>query len=74
MYENEGKLESGIYPISRVEVEKYERVDLPTEIAGKKLTFTTTKTEIFNALRQTDIDYAEWKNLKMVGQVKEDFL
>jgi hypothetical protein len=32
MYENEGKLESGIYPIrpiSRVEVEKYE-------IAGKK--------------------------------------
>ena len=74
MFENEGKLESGIYPISRVEVEKYERVDLPTEIAGKKLTFTTTKTEIFNALRQTDIDYAEWENLKMVGQVKEDFL
>jgi hypothetical protein len=39
MYENEGKLESGIYPIrpiSRVEVEKYERVDLLTEIAGKK--------------------------------------
>jgi len=64
----------GIVRNPQAEVEKYERVDLPTEIAGKKLTFTTTKTEIFNALRQTDIAYAEWKNLKMVGQGKEDFL
>jgi len=43
MFENEGQLESGIYPISRVEVEKYERVDFPTEIAGKKIAFTATK-------------------------------
>jgi len=27
MFENEGKLESRISPVSRVEVEKYERVD-----------------------------------------------
>ena len=74
MFENEGQLESGIYPISRVEVEKYERVDLPTEIAGKKIAFTATEAEIFEALRQTDIDYVEWKTLKTIGQVKEDFL
>ena len=74
MYENKGKLESGMFPISRIEAEKYERLDLPIEIAGKKIAFTATKLEIFNALRQTDIDYAEWKNLKMTGQVKEDFI
>jgi len=37
MYENEGKLESGIFPISRIEVEKYERVDFPTEIGTIRL-------------------------------------
>jgi hypothetical protein len=74
MYENEGKLESGMFPISRIEAEKYERLDLPIEIAGKKIAFTATKSEIFNALRQTDIDYVEWKTLKMTGQVKGDFI
>jgi hypothetical protein len=74
MYENEGKLESGIFPISRIEVEKYERVDFPIEIGRNKIAFTATKAEIFDALRQTDIDYAEWKTLKMTGQVKEDFI
>jgi hypothetical protein len=43
MYENEGKLESGIFPISREEVEKYERFDLPIEIGGKKIAFTALK-------------------------------
>ena len=71
MYEYEGTLESGMFPISRIEVEKHENIDLPTEIAGKKLAFTTTKTEIFNALRQTDIDYVEWKTVKMIGQVRK---
>ncbi len=74
MYENEGKVESGIFPVSRIEVEKYERVDLPTEIGGKKIALTATKAEVFDALRQTDIDYVEWKTLKRIGQVKEDFV
>jgi len=74
MCEYEGMLECVICPVSRIEVDKYERLDLPIEIAGKKIVFTATKSEIFNALRQTDIDYAEWKNLKITGQVKEDFI
>jgi hypothetical protein len=74
MYENEGKPEAGIFPVSRIEVEKYERVDLPTGIEGKKITLTATKSEVFGALRQTDIDYVQWKTLKMIGQVKEDFV
>jgi hypothetical protein len=63
-----------MFPISRIEAEKYERLDFPIEIAGKKIAFTATKSEICNALRQTDIDYVEWKTLKMIGQVKEDFI
>jgi hypothetical protein len=74
MYKNEGNLESDIFPISREEVEKYERFDLPIEVAGKKIAFTVTKTEIFKALRQTDIDYVECKTLKVIGQVKEHFI
>ena len=37
MYEIEGKLESGIFPIRRIEFEKYERGDFPIEIARNRL-------------------------------------
>jgi hypothetical protein len=55
MYENEGTLESGIFRISRIEVEKYERVDFPIEIGRNKIAFTATKAERYLTLcvRQT---------------------
>lgn len=75
MYANKGKLQGSVYPMSRQMIEQADEVNLHVEGKdGAVLTLTATKEEIFSAVRQTDLDYMEWKAFRQAGTVEEDWV
>jgi hypothetical protein len=72
-YESNGKLKVARYLISRTDLTRSGDIHLRVETDGTVTNIPATKAELQEALKQAELDYAEWKALYQAGQVEKAY-